>query len=203
MDEPTQAQEVPARDHGCDTGLFGTAAQTFLRRCVGLMDAASVALIESCRGETSDFPNRDVLDPLCRSDQNNTNKRKQGVLQFPANDGLQDDVSALSANTLEEMERISRMRVGRDLPVPKAFDGSSAPYPGQQLRPPSSSKGVTWASFPIENSPSDQDQSIGVATSGSSSAPEEQNFSMKNRAWQGKNRGVESFLAQVETPQKK
>jgi hypothetical protein len=203
MVEPADAQEAPKWDHGCDTGLFGTTAQTFIRKCVGLVDAASVVLIDSCQGETNDSSNRDVLDPLCRSDQDNRNKRKQGgVLQFPANDGLQDDVSALSANTLEEMERLQRMMVEQAIRPPRPFDESNAPYPGQQLRPPSTPKGVTWASFPIERSPSDQDQSIGVATSGSSSAPDEPNCTEKNRAWHG-NRKVESFLAQVEAPKKR
>jgi hypothetical protein len=61
MVEPADAQEAPKWDHGCDTGLFGTTAQTFIRKCVGLVDAASVALIDSCQGETNDSSNRFLI----------------------------------------------------------------------------------------------------------------------------------------------
>jgi hypothetical protein len=159
------------------------------------VDAASIVIIDTCRGETNDDPNTDAIDRLREWDQANTSKRKHGgILEFQADGGVQDDVSALSANTLEEMERLAKMMAERGLWQPTLVDGTSGPSPGQQLRLPSLSKGITRSNIPLERSSSDADQSIGVATSGSSSVHKE-GGSLKRK------QGVERFTAYVELAQ--
>jgi hypothetical protein len=192
--DPDQTQNGPGAGHDCDAGFLSSTVQTFFRRCAGLVDAASVAVIDSCQGERNDG----VLDPQAPSDQTNRSRRKQGgVLEFPADGELQDDVSALSANTLEEMERLAKMMAENGLRRSELYDGSSRPYPGQVLTHPPALKTDARAKLHAQEIPSDADLSIGIATSGSSSSQEDQAVPDMNRACQ-RSREVENFLPNVE-----
>lgn len=187
--------------NNCDTGFFGITVKTFLSRCAGLVDAASVVVIDSCRGEADDSAGKDILGPLFKNKQAKKSKRKHGgILEFPADGELQDDVSALSANTLEEMERLAKIMAGRDSRLQKPYDGTSKPYPGQLLVPPkTASKGNSWARFPAQPNPNDGEESIGVATSGSSSTHEEKIVTEnKSAPWKHGSGGVQSFIPQVD-----
>lgn len=180
--------------------FLGSTVKTVLGQCAGFVDVAAF-VIHSCRGEDSDDPNKSsgILGPFFQSDMPRKTRRKQGgTLEFPADGGFEDDVSALSANTLDEMEKLARKVAAKNLRSEATHDPSN-PLPGQQLIPPpttpqdSSNKSSGWG-FSIPRDTSATDMSLGVATSSSSSTQE--GSPRQYRDWHRPD-GFQVFKAQV------
>jgi hypothetical protein len=193
--------ETPASDEQND--FLGDTVKTVFGQCAGFVDVAAF-VIQSCRGESDDRPNRQsgILGPLFETKKATRKPRKNqgGTLEFPDEGTFKDDVSDLSANTLEEMERLAKRRAYyQGAMIHPTNDGTTQPYPGQQLLPPSAKSQHTggksaWAS-PMERG-SNSDVPLGVTASDSSSTQEESPH--QNRDFQRKN-GMQLFRAQVES----
>lgn len=164
--------------HQESEGFLGSTVKTVFGHCVGIVDVASIVLA-SCRGESEEGENSDKVSPILElglSKSSKKSRKRQGdTLEFPTNGGFEDDVSALSARTLEEMERLER-------PLGKAYSRGrpsygdiKSPYPGQQLNPdipmmfPDPQFNKDW-SLSVKRTTSCTDRSLGVSTSGSVSS---------------------------------
>jgi hypothetical protein len=147
----------------CNESLLESAVKNIFGPCVGAIDVASCIIQSTCGGdEETKIAKTDVSVlgmKLKRPAPNQRVKRRQGeTLEFPANDGFDDDVSAISAHTLEEMERLHLFnknnkngRVARNGPKKPDLD-----WTYQVKRPVSTSS----------------NNSLGVSTSGSASSVE-------------------------------
>lgn len=188
-----------ADDDG-DSSFLGSTVKSLFGQCAGFVDVASF-VIQSCRGDKDDERNKqgDTLGPLVEATRGRARRKQAGTLEFPAEGGFEDDVSALSANTLEEMERLARQRVNQSAMGRANCEKRNQPYPGQQLVAPPLSKvndsQATDRPFSMQRSSSNADVSLGVATSGSSSTHD--NLPVQNRDWQ-QPEGMRVFRAQVE-----
>mmetsp|Transcript_21471 Transcript_21471/g.40094 ORF Transcript_21471/g.40094 Transcript_21471/m.40094 type:complete len:280 (-) Transcript_21471:412-1251(-) len=171
--------------------------------CVGVVDAASF-LMGHCRFGKEGYETAYDMKPggdsgvVMKLRERNgvihkaVQKRQGETLEIPANGGFDDDVSAISAHTLEEMERLqlaqkkSKMHM---LTPPKTSTRSRKPNQSSSRvasnRPrgtKSVSKKATRAAFTNTQlwtisrptmGKNEEDVSIGVSTSGSSSGEEE------------------------------
>lgn len=105
------------------TSTFIDSIKKIFAPCVGVVDAASI-IMGNCRGEKDpayepydlNLHGGDPLDVVMRLRERNAalnvklQKRQGETLEFRSNGGFDDDVSAISAHTLEEMDRL-RMSV--------------------------------------------------------------------------------------------
>lgn len=163
-----------------------TRMDEFLRHlfgsCGGVVDVATLILQATCRGQARAEAKREaeqqqkILRQRYMAAGIKT-KRQGGTLEFSTQGGFDDDVSALSAHTLEEMERIDT--------VAKVLEKPLAPIPSRTLRgstctpqmsdqeldkntAPLSSQGTSWTYQIVSRQTSNDSRSIGVSTSGSS-----------------------------------
>lgn len=194
-----------------DTFLSNTV-KTFIGQCAGFVDVASF-VIQSCRGDGDSQQNREshILGPMFepRRGLRKVRRRQGGTLEFPADGCFEDDVSALSANTLDEMERLAPQLSTRSLSGRGRYDGRNQPYPGQHLVPPLETVEETTRSsrttgstedceINMQRASSEADMSLSVATSGSASTPDDR--TMRNRTqstWQ-RPEEMQVFKARVE-----
>ena len=157
-------------------------------KCVGIVDTAS-GVFQRCKGH-SNAKTREEFDAsrlfAARKNRSRRMRRRQGhTLEVPAHGEFEDDVSALSANTLEEMERLAKHMARRAKRGQQTTTNLKNPLPGQQLVPPSirtdrstdqlsppASVRDSWT-YSVQRATSYTDQSIAVSTSGSSSSQEE------------------------------
>jgi hypothetical protein len=172
-----------------------TRMDEFLRHlfgsCGGVVDVATLIFQATCRGRARAEANREAekqqkMKMSLRQRYMATGvkaKRQGGTLEFSTQGGFDDDVSALSAHTLEEMERIDT--VARILKKPLT------PIPSRTLRgnnctpqmrhqeldkntAPLCPQGSSWTYQIVSRQTSNDSRSIGVSTSGSSDErPEE------------------------------
>ena len=198
---PSSSREAPSDGHSGETFL-GSTVKTVFGHCAGFVDVAAF-VIHSCRGENdpdSDANSvNDILGPLFPTDLPRKTRRKQGeTLEFHADGEFEDDVSALSANTLEEMEKLARKMAAKKAMIAPTHDPSQT-LPGRQLVPPhttqqSDRKKPSGWGFSMNRDASTADMSLGVATSSSSSTQEA--YPSQDRDWRGTN-GMQVFRAQV------
>ena len=204
------AEELFApQDDDADDTFLGNTVKSLLGQCAGFVDVASF-VIQSCRGDGDCQQNREshILGPLFepRRGSRKVRRRQGGTLEFPADGGFADDVSAISANTLEEMERLAPQVSKRNLLKRGKYDGRNQPYPGQQLVPPLETveentrrvRAKDPAVINLQRASSDTDFSLEVATSGSASTPDD--CPVRNRTqstWQRPDE-LQLFKAQVE-----
>lgn len=203
VDTGRHSHDAAASDEQ-DDDFLGSTVKTVFGQCAGFVDVAAF-VIQSCRGDGSDNPSRQggVLGPLFDTKRPSRKPRRNqgGTLEFPAEGMFKDDVSDLSANTLEEMERFAkRMALYRNTAQPTTNDGTTKPYPGQQLLPPPSKYQLSgghaaWGSS-IERGSNSRDVPLGVVASDSSSTQED--VPHQSRDWQRKD-GVQRFRARVES----
>jgi hypothetical protein len=172
-----------------------TRIDEFLRNlfgsCGGVVDVATLILQASCRGQARAEAKREAeqhqkmkINLRQRYMAPGVKTRRQGgTLEFSTQGGFDDDVSALSAHTLEEMERIDT--VARVLKKPltpilsRTLRGSTCtPQMREQEldknTAPLSPQGASWTYQIVSRQTSNDSRSIGVSTSGSSDEqPEE------------------------------
>lgn len=157
--------------------------------CVGVVDAASIYM-GNCRFGKDAYDNNvgDGIAMRLRTgamQHKAVQKRDGETLEIPANAGFDDDVSAISAHTLEEMERLRQVQQNSKLQMltPPQNNGNrfkSLYGPKGSVRSSSAQIKVTRGSFvskqlwSMPRPPVPEDEcSIGVSTSGSSSAEDE------------------------------
>jgi hypothetical protein len=161
--------------------------------CVGVVDAASI-FMGNCRFGKDAYENNGGGDGIAMRLRNgamhNTVQKRQGeTLEIPAHGGFDDDVSAISAHTLEEMERLRQAQQKSKLQMltPPNNNNSSRKPKLPTYRPRGmgglDSKQATRDAFTSKQLWSmprhpmghdhDEECSIGVSTSGSSSAEDE------------------------------
>mmetsp|Transcript_1117 Transcript_1117/g.2382 ORF Transcript_1117/g.2382 Transcript_1117/m.2382 type:complete len:271 (+) Transcript_1117:117-929(+) len=111
-----QSEADKSEDQGSTAAAFIDSVKKFFAPCVGAVDAASVYIGEcrpsnydGCDPIQHDNVAEDVIMRLReRSAGYNQGKRRSDTLEIPTNGMLfdDDDVSAISSHTLEEMERL-------------------------------------------------------------------------------------------------
>jgi hypothetical protein len=175
-------------------GFFENAVRNIFGPCVGVVDVASFFIQNTCRGQTKE-EDRGAEGPailkmkLRKPAPGQRSRRRQGeTLEFPSHGGFDDDVSAISARTLEEMERLefmpkdikplasSRTRAipSGDTSEPKDTRESRAlnkSIPGRKRGSPASQPDLDWT-YQIQRPTSATEMSLGVSTSGSNSSAE-------------------------------
>lgn len=208
------AAAAPHRDPPSTTTAAEASATSFIASvqkvfapCVGVVDAASL-FMGNCRFGKDAY--HDAGDRMrlrttgMHQQQQKLNQKRQGeTLEIPSHGGFfDDDVSAISAHTLEEMERLRQAHHQNNPsklqmltpPNHKYISGSSSnhnrkkgpPYRprgthsanrsdfGNAARGAFSSKQQLWDMHPQPPHPSEEEEcSIGASTSGSSSAEDE------------------------------
>lgn len=168
-----------------EDGLWESAVKIF-SPCVGVVDFASI-FIQNCRTQSTEdmkkgVDGQPVLKMKLRRPAQQQSRRRQGeTLEFPVNGGFDDDVSAISAHTLEEMERFEKLSKDMGLLPPLAIPGPS--YSKKSTKPDNNgqilSPGVKvrdfgdWA-YPVRRTNSNTSVSLGVSTSGSASSAEDE-----------------------------
>jgi hypothetical protein len=173
------------------TSLIESVRKVFAP-CVGVVDAASI-FMGNCRFGKDAYDHTGGGDGIHMRLRNGTvhttvQKRQGETLEIPANGGFDDDVSAISAHTLEEMERLRQAQQKSKLQMltPPSTNSSRKPkLPTYRPRGTGASeiKEATRGAFttkqlwsqPRHTTGRDHDEecSIGVSTSGSSSAEDE------------------------------
>ena len=179
----TRADHKPpdGNEDESDDGFFETAAKNLIGPCVGVVNIASLFIQKTCRGKPVEEGNarEEGHNPLFFKARlkrySQMSRRRQGeTLEFPADDGFDDDVSAISAHTLEEMERQERRaKLSEGIKMAATADVASSkegrkPSPGNVL-PSSLRKQEPGLSY---RSNSNTSMSLGVSTSGSASSEE-------------------------------
>jgi hypothetical protein len=199
METPVVAKQSPQQGssaihspdnqkNSTDEGLWESAVKIF-GPCVGDVDFTSF-FQNSCRAPTAEGVNKvadgnQILKMKLRKPAPKSRKRQGETLEFPVNGGFDDDVSAISAHTLEEMERLEMMTksMGLSATVAAAVPSSikrdakksiKKPVEGQQLAPPVKVRDLEWT-YQVQRPDSDESMSIGVSTSGSASSAEPEN----------------------------
>jgi hypothetical protein len=168
-----------------DEGLWESAVKIF-GPCVGDVDFSSF-FQNSCQAPTAQAVNKvaegnRILKMKLKKPSPRSKKRQGETLEFPKNGGFDDDVSAISAHTLEEMERLEMMTKSMGLSATVAAEAPSRtkrdakksiknPVEGQQLAPPVKVRDLEWT-YQVQQPVSDESISIGVSTSGSASSAE-------------------------------
>lgn len=170
-------KELSSSEEDGDVPLLDTVEQMFAP-CVGILDLASL-FFQQCKGHTNARTRGDeeaARSPvLKRSGYRKPRRRHGSTLEVPAHGGFEDDVSALSANTLEEMERLARYMARRAGNKSQVTTDPTSPSPGQILVPPPAHRNTvkdSWA-YSVQRATSKTDQSIAVSTSGSASSQED------------------------------
>ena len=186
QNQQQQQQECSSNDN-----LLESAMKSIFGTCIGAVDMASYMIQNTCGGNEEVNNNKagtagDNAVPVLKLRKPVPNsahvKRRQGdTLEFPANwNGVfDDDVSAISALTLEEMEKLQIFRKQNNIHV--------NPKNGRTKTPPMTSKTLSkkknaiqksnniskdWA-YEMKRPPSaasSADPSLGVSTSGSASS---------------------------------
>ena len=165
-----------------DDGLWESAVKNVFGPCVGVVDFASFFLRSGCRTKVPDEGIKEGENPVLKAKLKkpaSRSRRRQGeTLEFPVNVGFDDDVSAISAHTLEEMERLEMLSKGMNLSAnvvagdPSTHrNGGKKPYPGQRLVPPPKVRDLEWT-YQVPRKNSNTSLSLGVSTSGSASSEE-------------------------------
>jgi hypothetical protein len=146
--------------------------------CGAVVDVASIFFQNTCCGETTEDYQVDNF-PLQNNNGSRTKRRQGATLEFSARAGFEDDdVSAISAHTLEEMERKNMLNHARQLnavDLENAPRDVEAPPPAGLEKPKISKKNPVFKNpypFDTEASAGTEDISIGVSTSGSASSEE-------------------------------
>ena len=151
----------------------------------GVADVASYLMQSGCRGEGSAA--KDETEQQT-SRQMNTRKpspatdlrtkRRQGAtLEFHSQGGFDDDVSAISAHTLEEMEMLERFKNKKQLlppgwaPVAPSSGFIKPMLSNKKRASPTAQKDLDWM-YQIPRRNSNTSISLGVSTSGSASSGE-------------------------------
>ena len=193
-DPPLQSNEQQS--------FLGSTVKSVLGQCAGIVDVANF-VIQSCSGDDDDGANRQrgILGPLFESPMKcsrNPRRNQGGALEFPAEGQFNDDVSDLSAHTLEEMEQLAKMMAQQGTWGHPTNNGVQQPYPGQEIRPPPEKshqfgRSAAWASGGIGTRSADVP--MGITASDSSSTMEE--ILDHGRDRQRKD-GIQLFRAQVE-----
>lgn len=175
-----QAQALEQSHERSQSDGFVEHVKKLVGSCGVVVDFASMFIQNTCRAETSTVQ-EDNLETFPPHNTSSRTKRRQGAtLEFSPRSGFEDDdVSAISAHTLEEMERRNMLKHARQL---NALDVENlpadveAPPPsglGKPKRKPSILKQHLKYSYPIERDGSTGESiSIGVSTSGSASSAE-------------------------------
>jgi hypothetical protein len=172
------------------TSLIESVRKVFAP-CVGVVDAASI-FMGNCRFGKDAYDQTGGGDGiamrLINGAMNKTAQKRQGeTLEIPAHGGFDDDVSAISAHTLEEMERLRLAQQKSKLHMltppnnnsrkPKLPThrprGMGALSSKEATRDAFTSKQMWSKSRPSMGPDHDDESSIGVSTSGSSSADDE------------------------------
>jgi hypothetical protein len=171
---------------GCDdpnAGFFDKV-RSMLLSC-GAVDIASYLMQSGCRGEASvakDETEQQAIrqmntrKPSPASDLR-TKRRQGATLEFPSQRGFDDDVSAISAHTLEEMERFEVLKNAKQLRPPAGApvapsSGFIKPMVSSKKRAsPTTQQNLDWT-YQIPRSNSNTSISLGVSTSGSASSGE-------------------------------
>eukprot|EP00536_Pseudo-nitzschia_multiseries_P002037 jgi/Psemu1/4728/gm1.4728_g len=143
-----QSEAGKADDQGSKAATFIDSVKKFFAPCVGVVDAASLyigecrpANYEGCDPNHHDNVAEDVIMRLReRNGGFSRGKRRSETLEIPTNGILfdDDDVSAISSHTLEEMERL-RMAQKSGLSnfqlSPRHIHGNMKPSNSNILRP--------------------------------------------------------------------
>jgi hypothetical protein len=153
----------------------------------GAVDVASFLMQNSCRGEGSAAKDETEQPTIMRMNMrkpspapNQRPKRRQGAtLEFPSQGGFDDDVSAISAHTLEEMERFELLKnaklllapVGAPVAPSSAFIKPMVSSKSKKRASPTTQKNLDWT-YQIPRASSNTSISLGVSTSGSASSGE-------------------------------
>jgi hypothetical protein len=151
--------------------------------CVGVVDAASI-LMGNCRFGKDAYDTGDAMRLRNGAMSKTVQKRQGETLEIPNNGGFDDDVSAISAHTLEEMERLRMIQQrhkklqtlsppmnGRRKPMPSTYRPRGIMRPSMEMK---AARGAFTSKhlWTMENH-EEETCSIGVSTSGSSSAEDE------------------------------
>jgi hypothetical protein len=170
-------------------GFLGNAVKNIFGPCVGMVDVASLFIQGSCRGPTAGGAKRaaegkPVLGmSMGKPAPSRRTRRQEGeTLEFASDGHFDDDLSAISAHTLEEMERLQALSKNTRLPTLSAPTDRSTrkresskktrkpkkPFPGQVLGFPASRQDLDWT-YQVGRPNSNTCISLGVSTSGSAS----------------------------------
>ncbi|KAG7357233.1 hypothetical protein IV203_001921 [Nitzschia inconspicua] len=170
--------------------------------CVGVVDAASI-LMGNCRFSKDSFDTGEggMANRLKTGAMQKSVQKRQGeTLEIPANGGFDDDVSAISAHTLEEMERSRQAkRNSRMQLLTPTNTGSTSRRPKvthHRSRPPGTARsdfktsGGAITNHQLWTMPQphlEEECSVGVSTSGSSSAEDDPpRISARDYKWNGR-----------------
>lgn len=178
---------LPSDESGM--GYIGNTVDQVFGKCVGIVDMTST-FFQSCKGHAnvSTREEYEASSPISRRNRSRRSRRKQGsTLVFANREEFEDDVSALSANTLEEMERLAKHMARQSGKEQQVTTDPRFPSYGQQLVPPSvrtsphNPKSVkdAWR-YSVQRATSSTDHSIAVSTSGSASSHEEKAETTRN-----------------------
>jgi hypothetical protein len=171
---------------GSDDANYGffQKVRSMLVSC-GASDVASFLMQSDCRGVGSAAKDETKQQTIRQMNMRKpslaidlrTKRRQGGTLEFHSQGGFDDDVSAISAHTLEEMERSELFRSKKQLP--RQARPAAAPSSGF-IRPMVSSKkrasptiqeNLDWT-YQMPRKNSNTSLSLGVSTSGSASSGE-------------------------------
>ena len=174
-----QQQQQRQGQTGKEENLLENALKSIFGTCIGAVDMASYLLQSTCRGDDHDaaakekgkvdVPVLKLKKPLPKMRV----KRRQGdTLEFPSNGGFDDEISAISALTLEEMERLQIFRKnatkkGRSAAASAAKKTTTTPIPEQE---PGNQNDMSWAYEMKRPNSISSNPSLGVSTSGSGSS---------------------------------
>lgn len=181
-------ENAPKTQDDAATSFIESVRKVFAP-CVGVVDAASI-LMGNCRFGKEAYDNGagdGLAMRLKTGAMHKVGQKRQGeTLEIPANGGFDDDVSAISAHTLEEMERLRQVHQKSKLQMLTPNNGSSRNPKVPPYRPRGSSRSdlkATRGAFtskqlwtmsrPPMGHHDVEESSIGVSTSGSSSAEDE------------------------------
>jgi hypothetical protein len=163
---------------------FFEKVRSILVSC-GVADVASFFMQSGCRGEECAAKDEAEQQTIRQMNMRKPSpaidlrtKRRQGAtLEFHSQGGFDDDVSAISAHTLEEMEMLERFKNKKQL-LPPAWppvapsSGFIKPMVSNKKRAsPTNQKDLDWP-YQIPRRNSNTSISLGVSTSGSASSGE-------------------------------
>ena len=181
---------------GFSRDAFFEEFRSLLISCGGVVDVASLFFQDGCRGQGTDEPQHETMQPailkptLKNQSQGVKSRRRQGeTLEFPSHGGFDDDVSAISAHTLEEMERLQLMASKMPLPtIPSPPRTPRIPPSGNsehkreiiakpRIRCSDSEDKLDW-NYQLPRQTSNTSASLGVSTSGSGSSSDQEKFNI-------------------------
>jgi hypothetical protein len=180
---PTEAAHKEMGSDDANDGFFEKIS-SMLVAC-GVADVASFLMRSGCRGEGSAAKDEAEQQTIRQMNMRKPSpaidlrtKRRQGAtLEFHSQGGFDDDVSAISALTLEEMERFELLKSKKQLLPPSGApvapsSGFIKPMVSSKKRAsPTTQKNLDWT-YQIPRMDSNTSISLGVSTSGSASSGE-------------------------------